>query len=399
MAQMNRFPTLLQRRLGRSVFVRCFTAQMNPWGTSIKRLWCVDCHAGGEPARVVIGGLPNIFGSTMREKRERMMQPDLDVFRKLLLLEPRGYPCQNANFILPASRSCPSAAFGVVIAEQGRVYPAMSGHNMMCVATVLLETGMVPMVEPLTNFDLETPAGLVGIEARCQNGKAVQVTLKNVPSFCRPQDMDVEIQVPELGRVRVDIAYGGMFYAVVDAKQLNLRLEPKNGREICKLGEMIKIACREQHPVNHPEFDYPGCDILVFTDKQRREGRLRGKNAVVMSNGKLSWDNPDSWTGMIDRSPCGTGTCAVMAQLHARGHLGLGEDFLHESIIGSEFVGKLLEEVTIGPAEDPVHAVVPTISGRAWITQHCEVVCDPSDPFPQGYTVADIWSSNAEEEI
>eukprot|EP00438_Fugacium_kawagutii_P013026 Skav214741 [mRNA] locus=scaffold3176:143359:144339:- [translate_table: standard] len=324
-----------------------------------------------------------------------MMQPDLDALRKVLLLEPRGYPCQNANFIFPPSGDFPTAAFGVVIAEQGRVYPAMSGHNMMCVATALLETGMVPMQEGWTEFDLETPAGLVGISAKCQNGKAVQVTLRNVPSFCN--DLDVEVEVPEIGCVRVDIAYGGMFYAIVDAAQINLQLVPSNGRAICKLGEMIKIACREQHPVNHPDFDYPGCDILVFTDNQRRDGHLvRGHNAVVMSNGKLSWDDPDSWTGMIDRSPCGTGTCAVMAQMFRRGRLGLGEEFLHESIIGSRFVGKLLSEVIIGPANNPVRAVMPSISGRAWITQHSEVVCDPSDPFPQGFTVADIWSSNAD---
>ena len=365
------------------------------WGTSGCSLQCVDCHAAGEPARVVVGGLPHVSGKTLVEKRLRMMQPDFDAFRRLLLLEPRGYPCQNANFILPPTGNN-TAAYGVVIAEQGHVYPAMSGHNMMCVATVLLETGMVPMVEPVTKFDLETPAGLVGIEARCQDGKAIQITLRNVPSFCRSADMDVEINVPEIGKVQLDIAYGGMFYAIVDAKQLQLELLPQNGRQICKVGEMIKVACREQHPVNHPEFDYPGCDILVFTDMQRRDSeskKLSGKNAVVMSNGKLSWDNPDSWTGMIDRSPCGTGTCAVMAQLHARGRLQLREEFVHESIIGTHFVGELVEEVAIGPTTDPVFAVVPKISGRAWITQRCEVICDPSDPFPQGYTVADIWSA------
>jgi len=378
-----------------AVLPRFFAEGFEGWGAGL-RLKCIDCHAGGEPARVVVGGVPQISG-TMQEKRNLMMQPRLDALRKLLLLEPRGYPCQNANFIFPPSGVFPTAAFGVVIAEQGRVYPAMSGHNMMCVATALLETGMVPMVEPLTEFDLETPAGLVGIQARCQNGKALQITLRNVPSFCRPKDMDVEVEVPEIGTVQLDIAYGGMFYAIVDAQRIDLQLVPSNGREICKLGEMIKIACREQNPVNHPEFDYPGCDILVFTDNQRRDGDVvRGRNAVVMSNGKLSWDNPESWTGMIDRSPCGTGTCAVMAQMHARGRLGLEEDFVHESIIGSEFVGRLLEEVTIGAAE-PVKAVVPTISGRAWITQHSEVICDPSDPFPQGYTVADIWSANADD--
>ena len=363
------------------------------WGSSGRKLQCVDCHAGGEPARVVIGGLPHIAGN-MREKRKRMMQPDLDAIRKLLLLEPRGYPCQNANFVLAPSGAFPTAAFGVVIAEQGHVYPAMSGHNMMCVATTLLETGMVPMMEPMTKFDLETPAGLVKISATCQDGKAIKITLRNVASFCRPKDMDVEVDVPEVGRVAVDVAYGGMFYCIVDAKRLNLELSPERGRQICRLGEMIKVACREQHPVNHPEFDYPGCDILVFTDRAPEASPKFGRNCVVMSNGRLSWDNPDSWTGMIDRSPCGTGTCAVMAQMHARGELELLQEFCHESIIGSRFEGKLLEEVSIGPEEAPVRAVIPEISGRAWITQRCEVICDPTDPFPEGYTVADIWSAN-----
>ncbi|CAK8988050.1 unnamed protein product [Durusdinium trenchii] len=374
-----------------TAYTRGFSGTPKPlefegWGAAGRKLQCIDCHAAGEPARVVIGGLPDVSGATMAEKRLRMMQPDLDAFRRLLLLEPRGYPCQNANFVLPPTGKS-TAAFGVVIAEQGHVYPAMSGHNMMCVATTLLETGMVPMVEPLTTFDLETPAGLVGIQAQCREGKAIEITLRN--------DMDVEIDVPELGPVKLDIAYGGMFYAIVDAKKLDLELLPHNGRRICRLGEMIKVACREQHPVNHPEFDYPGCDILVFTDLQRKDqGKMLGKNAVVMSNGRLSWDNPDSWTGMIDRSPCGTGTCAVMAQLHARGGLELSEEFVHESILGTHFVGELLEEVTIGPTSAPVHAVVPRISGRAWITQRCEIVCDPSDPFPQGYTIGDIWSAN-----
>ena len=285
----------------------------------------MDCHAGGEPARVILGGLPAIPGRTMLDKRLRMMQPDFDAFRKLLLLEPRGYPCQNANFVIPPTGCHPTAAYGVVIAEQGRVYPAMSGHNLMCVATVLLETGMVPMQEPGTDFDLETPAGLVSVRASCKHGKVVQVTLQNVASFCRPEDMDVDVEVPDIGKVTLDVAYGGMFYAIVDASKLGLELKSKNGREICRLGEMIKTACREQHPVNHPQFDYPGCDILVLTENQRREGnRVCGKNAVVMSNGKLDWDRPQTWTGMLDRSPCGTGTSAVMAQLHARARLRCG---------------------------------------------------------------------------
>jgi len=333
----------------------------------------------------------------MYEKRARMMKPDLDAIRKLLLQEPRGYPCQNVDYILPPSGAHPEAAFGVIIGEQNCIYPAMSGHNMICAATALLETGMVPMVEPVTEFKLETPAGLVGVSAECAAGKATRVTLRNVPSFCRPADMDVEIDVPGgVGKVRLDVAYGGMFYAIVDAASVGLEILPKNGKELCRVGEMIKIACREQHPVNHPEFDYPGCDILVFTEGRRREGSaVHARNTVIMSNGQLDWGRPATWTGMIDRSPCGTGTSAVMASLHARGELALGEDFVHESIVGTHFLGRLVEETRVGPEGEEVRAVVPTISGRAWVTQHCDVVCDPSDPFPEGYTVGDIWSAGA----
>lgn len=348
---------------------------------------------------MVVGGLPNVPGKTMYEKRSRMMEPDMDAIRKLLLLEPRGYPCQNVDYVLPPSGEHPEAAFGVIIGEQNCIYPAMSGHNLICTATALMETGMVPMAEPVTEFKLETPAGLVGVSAQCAGGKATRVTLKNVPSFCRPEDVDVEVDVPGgVGKVRLDVAYGGMFYAIVDAASVGLEILPRNGKELCRVGEMIKVACREQHPVNHPEYDYPGCDILVFTEGRRREGgAVHARNTVIMSNGQLDWDRPATWTGMIDRSPCGTGTSAVMASLHARGELKLGEDFVHESIVGTRFLGRLTEEAVVGAGSPggEVRAVVPTISGRAWVTQHCEVLCDPSDPFPEGYTVGDIWSAAA----
>lgn len=363
----------------------------SPWGSGPRMLQTVDCHAGGEPARVVVGGLPHVPGATVVEQRE-YFAAHLDHFRKLLLLEPRGYPCQNADFVLPPLR--PDAAFGVVIAEQGAIYPAMSGHNIMCVATALLETGMVQMREPVTEFALDLPAGLVRVSARCAAGKAVRVTLRNAPAFCRPEDMDVTVDVPHFGKVSLDVAYGGMHYAIVDAASVGLALAPERGREICRLGEMIKVAAREQHPVAHPEIHYPGPDILVFREPATRrppEGggppALHARNAVVMSNGALDWERPETWTAMLDRSPCGTGTCAVMAALHARGELALGEDFVHESIVGSTFVGRLEAETHVAG----VPAVVPTIAGRAWITQHATVVCDPSDPFPEGYTVGDIW--------
>ena len=359
--------------------------------TATRRLQVIDCHAAGEPARVVVGGLPHIPGATMLEKRAHMMEHHDDL-RKLLLHEPRGYPCQNADFVLPPTRD--DAAFGLVIAEQANIWPAMSGHNTICVATALLETGMVPMTEPTAEFALDTPAGLVKIRAECANGRATSITLENAPAYCRARDLDVAVDVPELGRVAVDVAYGGMQYAIVDAASVGLRLEPAHGREICRLGEMIKVATREQHPVDHPEFSYPGPDNLVFRGPATRgaDGRLRARNAVVMSNGTLEWDRPETWTGMIDRSPCGTGTCAVMAALHARGEMAVGDELVHEGILGTTFVGKLVGEAEVGGGGgDAVRGVVPTVTGRAWITQHATVVLDPTDPFPVGYTVGDIW--------
>ena len=328
----------------------------------------------------------------MAEKRLHIME-HMDGLRKLLLLEPRGYPCQNANFIVPPTR--PEAAYGFVIAEQNFIYPMMSGHNAICVVTALLETGMIPMEEPTTRFALEAPAGLIRVEAECKGGRATSVTLRNQPAFCRERDTDVEIDVPHIGKVTVTVAYGGMFYAIVDANSLGLDLKPELGREIVRLGEMIKVATREQHPVTHPEFHYPGPDILCFRGPLSRSapgGRLTARNAVVMSNGELDWERPETWTAMIDRSPCGTGTCAVMAAMHAKGELSLGEDFVHESIVGTHFMGRLHGTEIVGEhSSDPILAVRPSIRGQGWITQHATVVCDPSDPFPEGYTVGDIW--------
>jgi len=205
-----------------------------------------------------------------------------------------------------------------------------------------------------------------------------------VPSFV--SYLDVPVQVPELGKVIVDIAFGGMWYAVVNASSVGLNIDPKEGKKIVRYGEMIKTAAREQWPVCHPSYEYRGCDILVFRGPPKSE-TAHASNAVVMSNSILDWSKPETWTGMIDRSPCGTGTCAVMATLWARGQLALGQEFLHESILGTVFKGKLIEETKI----NDIPAVIPEISGKAWITQFSKIVLFPDDPFPSGYTVGDIW--------
>jgi proline racemase len=367
-------------------------------------LKCIDCHAGGEPARVVLSGVTTPAKYETAFQKRIFMMEYLDHLRSLLLLEPRGYPCQNVNFVFPPTTA--NGNYQYVIGEQNKIYPLMSGHNTICVATALLECGVVPIQEPVTEFTLEAPAGPILIKARCDaNGKATCIALQNAPSFV--EMLDVTVHVPGgIGMVQCDIAYGGMWYAVVSLEQfhrdsssshqscINWRLHPDNAAELCRVGEMIKVACREQYPVQHPTVHYPGVDILVFREAPTRNdnNQLHAKNTVVMSNNELHWDKPETWTAMLDRSPCGTGTCAVMAVMHARGELQVGESLIHESIVGTQFIGTIVEEITIYDGKEGFRpAIVPQIEGSAYITQYSQVVLDPNDPFPEGYRVADIW--------
>jgi proline racemase len=264
-------------------------------------------------------------------------------------------------------------------------YPPMSGTNTICVVTVLIETGMVKAVEPVTHLKLETPAGLIAVDAEVHHGKVRKVTFRNVPAFAT--HLDAKVEVRGLGTVTVDVAYGGMFYVIADAEPLGLTLVPDEGREIVRIAEMIKAATQEQLPVVHPENPgISGVSIAQLSGPPSRPEANR-KNAVVVSTGTLDWSRPETWTGVMDRSPCGTGTCAKMAALHAKGQLELYEDFVHEGILGTTFTGRLLESVRVGPYS----AVVPSLSGQAWITGFAQYVVDPEDPFPDGFTVGDIW--------
>jgi proline racemase len=341
----------------------------------------VDLHACGEPGRVITGGVLDVPGKTMFEKM-KYFEKNLDHLRLRMLREPRGYPALCANVILPPAH--PQADAGFIIMEQTE-YPPMSGTNTICVATTLLETGMLPMKEPVTEFVLEAPAGLVGIRAQCKDGKVTQVTFKNVPAFA--VHLDVKVEVPQLGTVTVDVAWGGMFYAIAEAAQFGLQLTPDEGRDITRICEMVKAATAEQYPVVHPENpEIKGPTISQLSGPPANPQAHR-RNAVTVATGKLDWSNPSTWTGVIDRSPCGTGTCAKMAVLHAKGQLGLNQDFIHESILGTLFTGRLIEETKVGPYQ----AVLPTIGGTAWITAISQFVVDPGDPYPNGFKVGDIW--------
>jgi proline racemase len=296
----------------------------------------------GIPMRVITGGVPTIPGDTVYQQM-RWLEGNDDQLRLLMLREPRGYPAACCNLVVPAKH--PDAAAGYIIMEQVE-YPVMSGGNTIAVATALLETGMLRMQEPVTEFTLEAPAGLIGIRAECRGGKVTQVTFENVPAFAA--HLDAVIDVPTLGRVRVDVAWGGMFYVIADVRQFDgLELAPERGGDLTRVSALVLRAAQDQLEVAHPH--YPGIGITIAqlsgpTDNPDADLR----NAVTMASGPVSFDDPSTWTGALDRCPCGTGTCAKMAALHAKGELRLDEPFRHEGVLGTVYTGTLIAETEIG---------------------------------------------------
>lgn len=346
-----------------------------------RTIHAIDTHAG-EPMRVITGGIPHIPGDTVHEKMVWLREND-DQLRKLMLREPRGYPPLCCNVIVPPCH--PDADAGFIILEQVE-YPVISGGNTISVVTVLLEMGMLPMHEPVTELILEAPAGLIRVKAECRAGKVKNVTFKNVPAFAAY--LDAKIDVPHLGEVTVDVGWGGMFYVIADVRQFSgLELIPEHGAEIARISAMIRQAAIEQLPVEHP--DYPGIGITISQlSGPASSPDADWKNAVTVASGDLDWENPNTWTGAIDRCPCGTGTCAKMAVLHAKGELPLNQDFRHQGVLGNVFTGRLVEETHVGDKK----AVVPTIKGTSWIYGINTYVLDNDDPFTEGFCVNDIWA-------
>ncbi|EJT02406.1 proline racemase family protein [Rhizobium sp. CCGE 510] len=336
-----------------------------------KVLSVVDCHAEGESGKVVVGGVGQVKGETMFDKRT-YLETHMDDIRKMVLFEPRGAVWHNANIVLPSNH--PEADFGYVILETTE-YPAMSGSNTMCVATVLLETGILPMQEPVTNLTLESPAGLIRVRCECSDGKVTSVRLVNQPAFCYHLDSNIEVE--GLGTVRVDIVYGGMTYTMVDAAALGFSIDPSEARDLCEIGQKLKFAAAEQLAVEHPENpEIPGITNTQFMGPIRREnGQLISKNCVVVSPGRC------------DRSPCGTGSSARLSLLHVKGLIASGETLIHESITGSRFTCAIDGLAKVGR----YNAVIPAIAGQAWITGFYQMGMDPTDPYQQGFTVADTW--------
>ncbi|MDA0875539.1 MAG: proline racemase family protein, partial [Bacteroidetes bacterium] len=316
------------------------------------------------------GGVPPPPGDTLWEQRDFIAQDDS--LRRFVLNEPRGGVFRHVNFLVPARH--PDAAMGFIIMEPADT-PPMSGSNSMCVATVLLDTGIVPMQEPVTDLILEAPGGLVKVRAWCRNGKAERVEITNVPSFVHR--LDASIEVPGLGAIRVDTAYGGDSFVLVDAADVGVDLQPQRARELAELGVRIVAAANEQLGFSHPgDRAWDHISFCQFTTPlQRTEEGWTGTNTVAIRPGKL------------DRSPTGTGVSARLAVLHARGLMETGMTYRARSIIGSEFTGRILGTTTVGD----VPAVIPAVSGRAWITGTHQHMLDPDDPWPFGYRVGDTW--------
>ena len=338
-----------------------------------RSLTVVGVHAEGEYGKVVTGGIVDVPGKTMFDKMRHLARHD-DGLRKFLLFEPRGAAVHSANIVLPSNH--PKAQAGYIIMESTE-YPPMSGSNTICTATAILETGILPMVEPTTTITLEAPGGLIALTCRCRDTKVRQVKFANVPSFVG--HLDAMLEVAGVGTVRADIAYGGMWYALVDARAAGFGITPDEARDIRVLGEGVRAAAAEQYPVAHPENpEIRNVSITGFLGPLRRRGRkLTARNAVVVSPGR------------IDRSPCGTGTSARLAVMHARRQIRRRAIFDHESIIGSHFEAEVTGTTRVGGRA----AVRTTVAGQAWITSIGQYGYDATERYPEGYTLSDTWLS------
>ena len=332
-----------------------------------KTITMVEAHAEGEVGRIVTSGVNDIPGDTMLEKMNYINQVD-DSLRRFLVFEPRGYAQMSTNLIFdPINKD---ADIGFLILQGDKAH-AMSGSNSICLVTVLLETGRIEMKEPETTVTLDTPAGIVRATASCKNGKCERVSLDMTPSYA--DQLDAIIDVEGLGKVSVDIAFGGIFYALIDPSQFDLKILPENARQLVDIGTRIHRAVNEQLEISHPELEsIKGISYTMFVGHDD-EGEMKG--ATILPPGR------------IDRSPCGTGNSARLAVMEARGQIKVGEILKPRSIIDSECQVEIISKKTI--AGKP--GILPRISGRGWIQGIHQVGIDPSDPYPLGYKVSDCW--------
>ena len=337
---------------------------------SSKLIHIVSCHAEGEVGNVIVGGVSPPIGGSLWEQA-RWIDQDQKL-RQFVLNEPRGGVFKHVNLLVPAKNK--KAIQGFIVMEPEHT-PPMSGSNSICVSTVMLDTGLIQMQEPITEFILEAPGGLVPVKAFCENGKAKSIEIQNVASFA--DKLDVNLEVEGVGTLIVDTAYGGDSFVLVNAAELGFEIKPGEAKDISELGAKITAAANQQLGFTHPEnADWNHisfCEIALPLYEE--EGVKVSRNSVVIDPGKL------------DRSPCGTGCSARMAALNAKGEMKKGDRMIGRSIIDSRFDCAIVDEVNIGNK----NAIIPSIRGRAWITGTHQLMLDSDDPWPQGYRLTDTW--------
>lgn len=330
-------------------------------------------HCQGEIGKVIVGGAPEIPGATVLEKMNHINQFD-DGLRRFVTFEPRAHVAMTTNLLLAPTR--PDADAGFIVLQPDRAHP-MSGSNCICVVTALLESGRVKMVEPETVVRLDTAAGLITARARCENGRCLSVSLDNVPAFAVA--LDLPVRTRDFGTIRADISFGGVFYALVDVAQIGLTIEPANARALAEAGIAIKSDLKGQVEVSHP--DIPGLDEVAYVMFRDRDPDGAVRTCTTLKPGR------------VDRSPCGTGSSANLAVLHAKGEVAPGDRRTSRSIIGGEFTAEAIGETTVGNRK----AVLPRISGQAWIYGKETLRISPDDPFARGFALSDSWGPQVGE--
>lgn len=329
-----------------------------------RTLFTVESHTMGEPLRCIVGGIPNIKGKTMMEKKENFRE-NYDYIRKALMLEPRGHKDMFGSLI--TAPTMPEADYGVIFMH-GQGFHNMCGHGTIATSTIAIETGMVEVKEPVTIIRQEAPAGLVTIKAQVKDGRAEKISFENVPAFLYKRD--VTVKVPDFHDIKMDISFGGSFFAVVNHEQLGIEICPENATKLTNIGMAIIEAANQQIEVVHPELpDINTIDLCEIYGPAKSEDADM-QNITIFDN-------------QVDRSPCGTGTCAKLATLYAKGELAIGEEFRYESVVNTKFTGKVLGETKVGDYP----AILPEITGSAYITGYSQFMIDQEDPVKYGFTL------------
>lgn len=347
----------------------------------------VDAHSEGAPCRTIIGGLEalEITGGTMLEKKQ-FFEEHCDWLRTALLQEPRGFPAVNADLVVPPCD--PTADVGLLILNQRRIGPMMSGGNILCFVTAILEAGVVPIDQsnPITVVRVETAGGICVARARCLNGKVLDVSIENLPSYAT--HLDVSLPVAGYGDITVDVGYGGMFYAIASAKELGLKLVPDNAAEIARVGEMIRASAYENIEVDNPASKtIKTVDAVLIADDPHSQENS-GRSAVVMPMLSGAPTFASGVHSLIDRCPCGTGTSAQVAVLTAKGKLKIGESFRQESILDGVYTCRPIREIEVNGRA----GIIPELTGSSHLTARGEIIISEEDPLRHGFKVGDMWA-------